>query len=58
MSSYIDIVESNIFDEDKIKKLFQKADICINLIEYYLKKKWKYFQKYSYYFSFIISQAL
>ena len=29
---YIDIVEANIFDEKKIRKLFSKADICINLI--------------------------
>jgi NADH dehydrogenase len=29
---YIDIVEANIFDEVKIRKLFNKADICINLI--------------------------
>ena len=29
---YIDIVESNIFDENKIRNLFQKAEICINLI--------------------------
>ena len=55
-AGYIDIVESNIFDEDKIRKLFQKADICINLIGIlFEKKKWKYFQKYSYYFSLIIS---
>ena len=31
-AGYIDIVESNIFEENKIRKLFQKADICINLI--------------------------
>ena len=29
---YIDIVEANIFDEEKIRDLFQKTDICINLI--------------------------
>ena len=29
---YIDIVEANIFDEKKIRELFQKSDICINLI--------------------------
>ncbi len=29
---YIDIVEANIFDEKKIRKLFEKADICINLV--------------------------
>ena len=31
-AGYIDIVESNIFDEAKIRKLFSKTDICINLI--------------------------
>jgi uncharacterized protein YbjT (DUF2867 family) len=31
-AGYIDIVESNIFDEVKIRKLFSKTDICINLI--------------------------
>jgi len=31
-AGYIDIVEANIFDEKKIRKLFTHADICINLI--------------------------
>ena len=31
-AGFIDIVEAKIFDENKIRKLFQKADICINLI--------------------------
>ncbi|WP_440677375.1 complex I NDUFA9 subunit family protein [Candidatus Pelagibacter sp. HIMB1587] len=31
-AGYIDIVEANIFDELKIRKLFEKADVCINLI--------------------------
>ena len=29
---YIEIVEANIFDEKKIRDLFKKADVCINLI--------------------------
>ena len=29
---YINIVESNIFDENKIRVLLKKADICINLV--------------------------
>ena len=29
---WIDIKEANIFDETKIRKLFENADICINLI--------------------------
>ena len=31
-AGYIDIVEANIFEEQKIRKLFVKTDICINLI--------------------------
>jgi len=31
-AGYIDIVEANIFDEKKIRSLFQKTDICINLV--------------------------
>ena len=36
---YIDIVESNIFDEKKIRNLFKKADICINLVGILYEKK-------------------
>ena len=31
-AGFIDIIEANIFDEKKIRSLFEKADICINLI--------------------------
>jgi len=31
-AGYIDIVEANIFEEIKIRKLFAQTDICINLI--------------------------
>ena len=31
-AGYINVVEANIFDEVKIRKLFTKTDICINLI--------------------------
>ena len=31
-AGYVDIVEANIFDEKKIRKLFTQTDICINLI--------------------------
>ncbi len=31
-AGYIEIIESNIFEEKKIEKLFAKADYCINLI--------------------------
>ena len=38
-AGYIDIVEANIFDENKIRNLFEKADICINLIGILYEKK-------------------
>ncbi len=31
-AGYIDIVEANIYDEVKIRELFKKADICVNLV--------------------------
>ena len=31
-AGYIEIVEANIFEENKIRELFKKANICINLI--------------------------
>ena len=31
-AGYIDIVEAHIYEESKIRNLFKKADICINLI--------------------------
>ena len=38
-AGYINIVEANIFDEVKIKKLFKDTDICINLIGILFEKK-------------------
>ena len=38
-AGFIDIVEANIFDEKKIRSLFEKADICINLIGILFEKK-------------------
>ncbi len=38
-AGYIDIVEANIYDEKKIRSLFSKADICINLIGILFEKK-------------------
>ena len=38
-AGYIDIVESNIYDENKIRELFKKASICINLIGILYEKK-------------------
>ena len=31
-AGYIDLVEASIFEEKKIRNLFENADICINLI--------------------------
>ncbi len=38
-AGYIEIIEANIFEEDKIRKLFTKADICINLIGILFEQK-------------------
>ena len=38
-ADYIDIVEANIYDEKKIRKLFENADICINLVGILYEKK-------------------
>ena len=38
-AGYIDIVEANIYDEKKIRDLFSKADICINLIGILFEQK-------------------
>ena len=38
-AGYINIVEANIFDEEKIRKLFEKSDICINLIGILFEEK-------------------
>ena len=36
---WIDIVEANIFEENKIRKLFENTDICVNLIGILFEKK-------------------
>jgi len=38
-AGYIDIIEANIFDQEKIVNLFKKADICINLVGILFEKK-------------------
>ena len=38
-AGYIDIVEANMYDEKKIRNLFSKSDICINLIGILFEKK-------------------
>ena len=38
-AGYIDVVEASIFNESKIRKLFENIDICINLIGILFEKK-------------------
>ena len=38
-AGYMEIVEANIFDEKKIRELFKKVDICINLVGILFEKK-------------------
>ena len=38
-AGYIDVSEANIFEEKKIRELFKKADICINLVGVLYEKK-------------------
>ena len=38
-AGYIDIIEANIFDEKKLRNLFLKNDICINLIGILFEQK-------------------
>ena len=38
-AGYIDIVEANIYDEKKIRNLFENAELCINLVGILFEKK-------------------
>ena len=38
-AGFINIVETNIFDENKLRELFKKADICINLVGILFEQK-------------------
>ena len=38
-AGYINVVESDIFDEKKINKIFENADICLNLVGILYEKK-------------------
>ena len=53
-AGYINLVEANIFDE-KNKKTFSDADICINLIGILFEKKSNSFKNIHTIFSLIIS---
>ena len=38
-AGYIDVIEANIYEEKKIRDLFSKSDVCINLIGILFEKK-------------------
>ena len=38
-AGYIDIVESDIYNEKILRKLFKKSDVCINLVGILFEKK-------------------
>ena len=38
-AGYINIIEANIFDEKKINAIFEKVDICVNLVGILYEKK-------------------
>ena len=38
-AGFIDVVEANIYDENKIRDLFSKSDYCINLIGILFEQK-------------------
>ena len=38
-AGFLDIVEANIYDEEKIRSFFKSADICINLVGILFEKK-------------------
>ena len=50
-AGYIDIVESNIYDEKKIRELFKKSDVCINLVGILYEKKKEIHSKISTHYS-------
>ena len=55
-AGYISIVEANIFDEIKIRKLFENTDICINLVGILYEKKGNTFKNIHTLFPSILSK--
>ena len=53
---YLEIIESNIFDYEKIDKLIQTTDVCINLIGILTENKKNTFHKIHAQFPDMISQ--
>ena len=55
-AGYIDIVEANIFDEKKLRSLFEKSQICINLIGILYEKKRNNFKNIHTIFPLLLSK--
>ena len=55
-AGYIDIVEANIFDEKKLRNLFEKSQICINLIGILYEKKRNNFKNIHSLFPLLLSK--
>ncbi len=55
-AGYIDIVEANIFDETKLRGLFEKSQICINLIGILYEKKRNNFKNIHSLFPLLLSK--
>jgi len=55
-AGYIDVVETNIFDEQKLRDLISKTDICINLIGILFEKKRNTFKNIHIIFPNLISK--
>jgi NADH dehydrogenase len=53
---YIEIVESNIFDEEKLNNLIDKKDICINLVGILCENKKNTFKNIHVHFPSLISK--
>ena len=55
-SGYLDVIEENIFDEEKLNNLIKNKDVCINLIGILFEKRNNTFQNIHVNFPSIISK--
>ena len=53
---YIEIIESNIFDEEKLNSIISKKDVCINLVGILYENKKNTFQNIHVHFPSLISK--
>ena len=53
---YVEIIEANIFDEEKLNDLFKDKDICINLVGIISENKKNKFKKIHTYFPTLLSK--